>query len=209
MKTKNIIGAGLCTILLGASTSVSGQDKPKPKLEVTVEQSTYLGPDGNYSFKVNPKARGLFRPTHQVLGSGYHDSYPSMPGQIPGILMIERIEVNGDLRDLYEVFETTYIDKLSNPKNLAPGEKYISIDNEPLKNVIVDSYPAIQGNVKLLVVDAKGNEVNTKVKYNILLTLAQDKKNVYSFMNYYMVTEGMDITYKNYNYILKNFKILK
>lgn len=214
MKAKNIIGAGLCSILLATSPIVSGQQAkadPQKKLE-WIADSPYIGPDGNYSITISPTVSRFFRPTHVAQQGGYRDAYPPMPTILPGVLIIENVTTPKSVDEFYQQYKDVYVNILTNSisKSLAPGQKVQSIDDKPMKNLLVDNHPAIQGDIRFRIIDVYGNKVDKTLEYKLLITLAQGKNSLYGFTYNGLSMPGADELYaKNYNSIIRRFHALK
>jgi hypothetical protein len=208
---------GLCTILLGASSIVSGQsvkkDLQKNDLEVITEHTVYVSPDGNYSLNHDPKNYGLANPDHvvQPMG-GYKDSYPSLPNHMPGVLVIESIQQSGSLRQLYDQYAESYVQIISNSMSdqLKPGQKISPVNTTQPKYFVVDNNLAIHGGVELLITDAKGDRVNRDAENVLLITLTQGKKDTYGFIfSYRRFNEAETQANGIYHDLLNGFHALK
>jgi hypothetical protein len=205
---KNIIKAGLCTILLGASPIVSGQDTPKNRLEVITEQNAFIEPDGNYSLKRNPKDYGFtlgrhVSDSHVIFDDAYYSSV--------GWIRIGGAEASGELQEIYDVYSFNHLKAINDDLLMRiKGMGVRSVDKDE-KKIIIDSNPAIQGGAELWTYSRNVLKESYGPKCDVVLTLARGKKNIYTFTLFYYMdgTEKEAQAKAFYNDIIRSFHALK
>jgi len=219
--------AGLFTVLLGASSLNSCKDAPKEKLEDITNQNSYMGPDKNYSFRLDPKVKEFYCESHKLTpNDGFEDVYSMSSAADSPILFIARTEGSGDL---YAIADTALKYSIKNFTDRAPkiGQfgQPISIRHKIVKSekTTVDSYPAIRKVVDFKVVDKitrsslenipdlKEYLLTRNPKTEFFVTFVQYEKDIYTLTYCYIRynREDANKAKKTYNDFMDDFHALK
>lgn len=181
-----MIRIGLCALLIGANSCSASQHSPEEPLEkiavieANLQQNAFIGPDGYYSLRRNPKEYGFALVQHLTYPTTvYEDTYASSKGMIK----IGCARKSGDLQGLYDKHSVDYIHSLSLAvqKKLQSGEGVRIISKGAPKKIIVDNNPALQGGAELWKFSGDVLKGNYGSKLVSLFTLAKSKNNAYIF----------------------------
>jgi hypothetical protein len=223
MKAKNIIGAGICSILLASSPLVSGQDVKKEVskdiLETLAKQDIYISKGQNYSLERSPGDFGfeLTKSTTEV-DSTFRDIYESPVGY----QFIFCSKTNGELDSIFNKYMQGYTLMASNAASGQIIPRHVEPIGEGIpKSIVVDNNPALTGSVDLLCTPIKdyvipsqlkdaGVDSISTIKYTVRLTLFKAKDRLYTIASFTLQEQlGTILADKFYNNSLKTFEALK
>ncbi|MGV8171764.1 MAG: hypothetical protein ACP5OA_03675 [Candidatus Woesearchaeota archaeon] len=229
---KQMIMAGLCTLLLG---NIQGQDvkiaKPdKPELEIIVQKTEFIGPDGNYSFKLNANDYTISKASHEVFSNGsFVDGYYCTLDLITLVkngvkhkpdwtLMIQGTKSVDEINLIYDMIVANYLKGMmdiisdQSKKGITLRMNTSKIESQ---NMTIDNAPAIRNRVEFWL--SKDPEYYSdqkpidKTKGVYLQTIIAGKNGLYGIVLFHKPFDDAENVKADtfYNEILKSFDALK